>query len=246
MRRLSDAFAEAAGSCVDLAELRSLLSDAATELGFHYFALLDHSALSAPGANLIRLDNYPNDWSRELVQSGLVSHDPVHQASRRCNAGFEWSKLAALIPLERSHEHILSRSRFHGLGDGFTVPANVPNEPSASCSFAVRSGRDLPERSLRCAELVGAHALRAARRLRPFEPPPRRRLSRRELDCLRLLAIGKTDWEIAKILGLSIETVHQYVKRARSAYGAASRVQLVLHGLRDGWISIEDAIPPNG
>ena len=58
--------------------------------------------------------------------------------------------------------------------------------------------------------------------------------------------MGKTDWEIARILGLSIETTHQYVKRARAAYHAVSRTQLVVYGLRDGWISFEEAIPPNG
>lgn len=51
---------------------------------------------------------------------------------------------------------------------------------------------------------------------------------------------------IARILGLSIETAHQYVKRARAAYDAVSRTQLVVYGLRDAWISFEDAIPPDG
>lgn len=75
---------------------------------------------------------------------------------------------------------------------------------------------------------------------------PRPRLSRRELQCLRLVARGKTDWEIARILGLSVETAHQYVKRARAAYDTVSRTQLVVHGLRDCWISFEEAIPPDG
>ena len=43
VRRLSDRFADAAGSCTDLPQLGALLDDAARELGFHYFALLDHS-----------------------------------------------------------------------------------------------------------------------------------------------------------------------------------------------------------
>ena len=35
-------------------------------------------------------------------------------------------------------------------------------------------------------------------------------------------------------------------KRARAAYGAVSRTQVVAYGLRDGWLSFEDAIPPRG
>ena len=221
------------------------MCDITKELGFRNFALLDHSSLSANQSGLVRLDNYPQEWVEELLVKDLASDDPVHLASRRTNSGFGWSELSSLIRLEPRHKAILQRSRHYGIGSGFTVPANVPGEPSASCSFAL-PGAELPLERLRCIELVGAHALRAARRLRPVAPRPQRpRLSRRELQCLRLIALGKTDWEISRILGLSIETAHQYVKRARAAYGSPSRAQLVAYGLRDQWISFEDAIPPN-
>lgn len=247
VRRLSDRFADAAGSCTDLPQLGALLDDAARELGFHYFALLDHSSLTDGCTGLVRVDNYPEPWARELLARGYGLDDPVHLASRRTNTGFGWCELDLLIALERRHKQILARSRHFGLGGGFTIPANVPGEPAASCSFAVRTGAEMPVAALHCAELVGAHALRAARRLRNLPPAgPRPRLSRREIQCLRLVAMGKTDWEIARILGLSIETAHQYVKRARAAYDSVSRTQLVVYGLRDAWISFEDAIPPHG
>lgn len=247
VRRLSDLFAEAARSCTDEHQLRALLGDAALELGFHHFALIDHVSLTAQCEGLIRIDNYPQGWTHELVSRGFVSDDPVHLASRRANTGFGWCELGDLILLEGRHRAILERSRYHGLGGGFTIPANVPGEPAASCSFAVRVGHEVPAARLRCAETIGAHALRAARRLRSLPPPPPRpRLRRREIECLRLVARGKTDWEIARILDLSVETVRQYVKRARAAYDVGSRTQLAVHGLRDAWIGFEEAIPPNG
>lgn len=245
MKRLSDHFAEAARSCPDLAQLGTLLDDVSRELGFDHFALLDHSSLGGSGSGLLRIDNYPEEWVEELVSRGYAIDDPVHLASRRTNAGFGWSELGNLIRLERRHRRILARSR-RFLGSGLTIPANVPGEPSASCSFAVRAGRELPLARLHGAELIGAHALCAARRLRPADPSERPHLSRRELQCLRLVALGKTDWEVAHILGLSPHTARQYVKRARAAYDTVSRAQLVAYGLRDAWISFEDAIPPNG
>ena len=247
MRRLSDQFAEAARSVTAVLQLRTLLSDAALELGFDHFALVDHSGFAAGCSAKLRIDNYPEAWVEEWTLSGFLHDDPVHLASRRSNIGFAWSELSSLVPLERRHRRILARSRRHGIGDGFTVPANVPGEPSASCSFAVRTGCDVPALRLECAGTIGAHALRAARRLRGLPRPRQRpRLSRREVECLRLVARGKTDWEIARILGLSIETARQYVKRARAAYDAVSRTQLAVYGLRDAWISFEDAIPPDG
>jgi LuxR family quorum-sensing system transcriptional regulator CciR len=194
----------------------------------------------------LRIDNYPQEWEHELLARHFVADDPVHHASLRTNVGFAWSELGSLLALSSRQQEILGRSAHYGIGEGFTVPANVPGEPSGSCSFATRSGKPLPRKRLLCAELIGAHAFRAARRIHDY--PARAshpHLSRREIECLRLLAAGKTDWEIAHILGLSSETAHQYVKHARAVYDVVSRTQLVVHGLRDALISFDDAISPS-
>ena len=240
-------FEEQASKCASPDDLRLLLEAATRELGFEYFALLHHRFVASESGRFIRIDNYPGGWAEELLTRHDIAADPVHLASLRTNAGFGWDELGELMPLSPSQRAILERSRHHGLGSGFTVPANVPGEPSGSCSFAVRRGRSLPERRLQCAELIGVHAFRAARRIYGLAAAggiPR--LSRRERQCLRLVAAGKTDWEIAQILGISVETARQYVKRARAAYDVVSRAQLVACGLRDALVSFDEAIPPDG
>ena len=247
MNRLVDRFAESARACQDLGGLRRLLEDAARDLGFRHFALLHHASLASATPMQLRIDNYPESWVDELVRCELAAWDPVHLASRRSGCAFAWRELGSIIPLVDRHRFILARSRHHGLGEGFTVPVNVPGEPSGSCSFAVRRGAELPRRRLLCTELIGGHAFHAARRIvMPRTQAARPHLSRREIQCLQLLARGKTDWEIARILGISVETARQYVKRARAAYAVASRTQLVVHGLRDEWVTFEEAIPPSG
>ena len=236
-----DRFSEAAHACESLQDLRVLVLDAARELGFDYFALLHHASLRSAGENLIRLDNYPAEWALELVQGGLVQDDPVHLASNAASAAFWWTDLEQIIPLGRAQTAILDRSRDFGLGDGLTVPINVPGEPPGSCSFAVRAGARLPRDQFLVAEIVGLHAFEAARRL-ALPTAMRPRLSRREVQCLRLVSAGKTDTEIAMILGISPETARQYVKRARSAYDVITRAQLVAMGLRDHWVSFDDAV----
>lgn len=245
--RLIDQFDEKARHCASVAELRQLLEDVALELGFDHFALLHHSSLARRSPRLIRIDTYPAGWEEELLARGFASDDPVHLASGRTNAGFAWDELGDLIPLSARHRAILVQSASFGIGPGYTVPANIPGEPAGSCSFAVRTGRTLPGKRLLCAEQIGAHAFRAARRLHDYPAlGARAPLSRRQIQCLGLVAAGKTDWEIARILGLSAETVHHYVKAARAACDVVSRTQLVVRGLRDAWIGFDDAIPPDG
>ena len=55
-------------------------------------------------------------------------------------------------------------------------------------------------------------------------------------------ARGKSDWEIARILGLSHETVTEYLKRARERYGVSKRTLLVVQALFDGAISFTDVL----
>lgn len=243
---LIDTFDDAAGRCVSLDELAALVADAARDLGFDHVALLHHASLTSARRDLIRIHNYPDAWAAAHDCVGLGDHDPVHLACGRTLIGFAWEDVGLLVPVSARGREIMALSGRFGLGEGFTVPAHVPGEPTGSCSFAMRSGRPLPHKGLLRAEQLGRHAFEAARRLRrqgrPAAAPPR--FSRRELQCLRLVAAGKSDWEIAAILGLSRETSRQYVKRARAAYEVATRTQLTVLGLRDGLIGFDDAIHP--
>jgi len=240
-------FERQAQDCVDDNELRTLLEDASHELGFEHFAIVHSVSFRREDASFISLDNYPEAWAEEFVGGLLYLDDPVLQASQRTAKGFRWSDVGQMLKISGRHAQVLQRSARYGMGLGFTVPANVPGEPNGSCSFAVRRGRDLPEDRLRCAELIAIDAFDAGRRLRGLphvgDLP---HLSRRQRQCMRLLAAGKTDWEISKILGISHETVRRYVKSAREAYDVVSRAQLVARALRDGQISFDDAIAPFG
>jgi LuxR family quorum-sensing system transcriptional regulator CciR len=245
--RLIDHFEARACFCTGDRELRALLSDATRELGFDYFALLHHAVLASPAPSLIRIDTYPQGWEDELAARGLIGADPVHHACARTNIGFAWFELPNLVPFGPEARQVFERGKAFGIGDGFTVPVNIPGEPGGSCSFAVRPGAALPAGRLLCAEQIGAHAFRAARRIHQYPASSScPHLSRRERQCVRLLAAGKTDWEIAAILGISVETAHQYVKRARAAYDVVSRTQLVACCLRDALVSYDQAIPPRG
>lgn len=247
MRRIVDRFEIAARHAGSQDELAAHIADATAEMGFDHFALLHHLSLSSDRADLVRVDNYPIRWAEELALRDLIGADPVHHASMRTNIGFSWSELSQLVKLDPQSRHLLRLASRFGIGDGFTVPANVPGEPSGSCSFAVAPDRPLPVHNLLSAEQIGAHAFQAARRIAGFPrggAPPR--LSRRERQCVRLIALGKTDWEIAAILAISVETAHQYVKRARAAYDVVSRAQLVACGLRDFVVTYDEAIPPSG
>lgn len=99
--------------------------------------------------------------------------------------------------------------------------------------------------NLALAQLVGSFAFQAARRLKRNDAgnlPPLVHVSKRERECLVWIARGKSDADIATILGISEHTVHQYVKHARATHDVVSRSQLIARALFAGSISFLDVV----
>ena len=221
--------------------LASALAEISGDLGFRYFALTHH-VTARKGRGSIHLHNYPLGWARWFDEQQLGPADPVHRASHLTSVGFAWSRLGEMIALTPRDEQILGLARDEGIGDGFTIPANVPGEAHGSCSFAVSPDERIDETSLPLAQLVGAFAFEAARRIRGVRLIDLRvpRLTDRQRECVIWAARGKSDWEISKILGVSHETVIQHVKQARERYGVGKRTLLAVHALFDGNIAFLD------
>lgn len=240
-----DAFVRDLGVITSEVELAEALGEICDEMGFRYFALTHHLDIRRAPQPAIRLDNYPPEWVRYFDDHKLGPSDPVHRGSHVTSVGFTWSQLPKLIQLTPRDRAIFERAGRNGIGEGFTVPAHVPGESNGSCSFATEAGTPVPEDMLPLAQLVGAFSFEAARRLWRMREPDRRsdlRLTDRQRDCVIWAARGKTDWEIAQILGVSHETVIMHLKQARERYGVAKRTPLAIHALFDGSISFVDVL----
>lgn len=221
--------------------LAALLDDITRDLHFRYWALTHHVDIRSHPDRAIRLSNYPGEWAEYYDAHNLSLSDPVHRASHMTSLGFAWSRIPELIPLTPRDREILDRGGTNGIGDGFTVPAHVPGESRGSCSFANPAGTPLPEADLPLAQLIGTLAFEAARRLWRVRPTASRpALTDRQRECLIWVARGKTDWEIAKILGVTHHTVVMHLKHARDRFGGGKRTSLVAQALYDSSISFPD------
>lgn len=238
-----DAFVKDVRALKTEGELAEALAEVSQDLGFRYFALTHHADVRRSSA-AIRIHNYPPGWEQWFDEEGLGPIDPVHRASHMTSVGFSWSSLGDLIPLTGRDRLVLERARGQGIGDGFTVPANVPGETHGSVSFAVETGVKLNPDTLPLTQLVGAFAFEAARCIRRVRGPATHlpRLTDRQRECVVWATRGKSDREIARILGVSHETVIIHLKQARDRYGVAKRTMLAVHALFDGTIAFVDVL----
>ncbi|PNB42319.1 helix-turn-helix transcriptional regulator, partial [Pseudomonas sp. FW305-130] len=68
--------------------------------------------------------------------------------------------------------------------------------------------------------------------------PAHLRLSKREVECLRWAAIGKTDFEISMIIGRSRATVRFHIHNASTKLSAVNRSQTVFKAAQLGYITL--------
>jgi len=228
--------------------LHGLLDGMVREFGFYYYAI-GHHVTFAKGT-LIQVSNYPDAWIEAAHERDFVAQDPVLIACQNSAAAFRWSELAQIINLTDDHKKVLLGAARAGLAEGFTVPINVPGECAGSCSFATKRQRTIRDTVLPGTQYVGCFAFEAARRIvrrpgnktriRDLSPVPA--LTSRQLDCVLLVARGKSDWEIGKLLGIAPETAHQHVEMAKRRYGVPTRTQLVVRALFDNQLGFQDVI----
>jgi DNA-binding NarL/FixJ family response regulator len=70
----------------------------------------------------------------------------------------------------------------------------------------------------------------------PFHP-----LSLREMEVLTCVVDGKSNKEIASMLGISHQTVKNHITSILRKFGVEDRTQAVVYALKHGWVKLSDA-----
>jgi DNA-binding CsgD family transcriptional regulator len=165
----------------------------------------------------------------------LALHAPLLTASRLISEPFYFSK-GKLVTwrettlLDSIDKAMLAESA--GPGDSIIAPVHLPRglvgavfwcsrEPVAIAEIFAREAAYLHTLALR---FVATHI--EARR-RPRQNNGLQSLTRREVQCLRWAAAGKTDGEIGIILTLSVSTVRFHLRNAAGKLGATGRAQAI-------------------
>ncbi|CAM8658570.1 LuxR family transcriptional regulator [Sphingobium cupriresistens] len=235
-------FVSSCGEVKDEFALKELLAEITPSLGFDQFALVSHVDLMKAKREAMVITSYHEGWIERSLLGNYYVDDPVHAASMRTVTAFLWSFIPTMIRLTRRQRQILEEAKPYGLAEGLTIPVQAPGEYRGSCSFGGSKAVELTVDLLGAAQLIGMFAFEAARRLQRarwlpgVEQPEVPALSQRELDCIDLVACGKTDPEIGVILGISRYTVRQYVDEAMRKYDVYKRTELVVRALFDGQI----------
>lgn len=221
--------------CVSAADLHGWLRRLARCLGFfgaRYTQFgrpvwgLDDAAMGRP----IRHLSTSGDAERE--DEAWIRGDPALARIRGGYAPFGWSTRASGMHSAEQRAW-LDEERGRGVDAGLAIPV----QDSGGCpAYVSLFGRDMdsvqglidrraPELAFIAAQF---HAL--AKTLLPVAPwvDPGPRLSSRELECLKLAALGQTVDESGQTLGISGRTVEFHLRNALEKLGAPTKLRAVV------------------
>lgn len=218
---------------------------ATEQLGFRHFACCSHVDPLHPPFDAVMLHNYPEGWVRYYSEAKQYTLDPVLRRAQRNRRAFFWDTAFRMESLTASQKRLMAEASGYGISRGYTVPLQVswlPGALRASCTVLPDTARVEP-RSYFAVRVISTYLYATlSRRSSGSREVDCVELPARERECLALAALGKSDWEIGQILGLSQFTVHTYIERAKQRLAVTTRTQAVVLAFMSGQISCGDVL----
>ena len=181
--------------------------------------------------------SYPEEWIKLYWQNGYFEVDPVFQTALDKPGTQHWGATYREATSPKQQEFMAAAKKF-GLSDGITTgSADSACGVATFCSFASASSVDAA-RYVPLIEYFGYYVHMALLRTAPANAQSMdrcvKKLTLRELTILNWVKNGKTNWEIAQIMGVTERTIRFHVESIFSKLDVTSRSQAVATAIEHG------------
>ncbi len=222
--------------CEAETDLVDLLWKHFRRVGFQAFAYMAPSR-NGPLKMVSTWRGYPEKFIETYQKEKLYLNDPFPAHVTRYKSTLRISEIAQQAKLSRSEADYIRRMKKMGVTDGWIIPTfGIDLKIVKFVLGQVKDSSVFENANLleMTATLQIAHRRldELARQDEPFRP----RLPRREVEILHWIAQGKTNSEIAAILGVAAPTVATHIKRMFQKLGVNDRTALAVKGVKYGII----------
>ncbi|MBD8526677.1 helix-turn-helix transcriptional regulator [Pseudomarimonas arenosa] len=227
--------------CRNAAELGQVASRLLADLGVEHWVYAADRLDAQHGTQRQVLGDYPEAWVQHYLARDYLSCDPTVAHCRLHATPITWREARLLVSSKSGTAHagrLFDEAGEFGLADGMSVPLHGPGIGWGVVSFTVgQRGSDQFEWIAADLYLLAHYLHESARILiqpkRALHPIS---LSRRERECLSWAGIGKTSWEIGRLLALSERTVVFHLQNASRKLGVCNRQAAVAKAISMGLI----------
>ena len=221
-------------------ELFRLLKKAVAQHGYDRISLwvIDDPDLPQRVHGRGVLHNFPEELRDYYKENNCDSYDPVMQALKTQTGSLDWEAHEKCSHYKPVQTRLYNVAREGGLHHGISTPVWGRKGLMASLGLASTEHRDAMHAN---PDLIGALTAQfylSYKRLNAQTAPAAQTtgITRKEAEILSWVAAGKTDAEIAIILGISRNTVDTHMRHVFAKLGAHSRVTAVVKAISEGII----------
>ena len=219
-------------------ELSDGFLSAIRTLGFNEFACMSLVDQDNMPENMVHIVSYSDKWIQHYTEQRYNQIDPTLSLALGSSMPFRWSEKVNAEKLTSQQQVLFAESADEGIKYGFTVPIHNRLVHSAMVSI-VGDSEEVSQDAYNSVHLMSVYLHEAALRIQNAGKDKKKtKLTSRESECLKWVAMGKSDWEIGEILGISKNTVHFHVENAKDKFETFSRVQAVTEALLSNSIAI--------
>ncbi|WP_374336178.1 LuxR C-terminal-related transcriptional regulator [Leeia sp.] len=175
--------------------------------------------------------SYAQQWFNCYQENGLAKSDPVLNTLPTSPQAKVWSDIYAQVSTPEQKTFVTAARDF-GLEQGMSFGHFAPREGQASFLSIATTPKLTPDIAAILMSLAPHLNLAALRSREPNDPVQAGALSSRESDILQWMKFGKTNWEIAMILGISERTVKFHVSNVIKKLSANNRAHAIALSMR--------------
>jgi len=209
----------------------------AENLGFNFCAISVVPLHRDTPLRPLQINNYPSDRNSEYELNSYIKTDPLISHCNHSMSPIVWNE-----SVFSETRDIWQGLQKYGLQHGWSQ--SFHHAPSGLCSIISLARRHCSISPLELYEHFGymfyasSHLSELFARTLPAESlkPRQPHLSSRELEVLKLSAVGKTAYEISKILSLSERTVNYHVQNVIEKLHVCNKISAVIKAARTGII----------
>lgn len=234
-------FIEASNAVNTPDELCAIYAQVIGEYGYdrYMYAMMSYDPANEWHSVPSIVRNYPDDWMTFYIERGLMAIDPLRHLAYRARGPVLWDDVPKLMALSDVQLNCLRMGTESGLHSGIGVPFHGPCGEVAGVGIASSEKKpDIDATTVSALALLSQqfHTVYVQLALGNLSTP-RVQLTPREREILLWCSLGKSNWAIGEILGVSEHAVKFHVANCIAKLRADSRITAVLKAIRLGLIA---------
>ncbi len=224
-------FVQAMDRASSVAVVQQSFQELIEQLDFSYVICARLSASQQLDRQSVLMCTWPAEFA-DTYYAHHYAHDVILRKILRSRCAIDWPQVFEGRSLSPDESRMIEHAARVGMRFGLAIPIT---EAGGNVGFVGLSGPHSCT-DARCRSALTLVSIYVYHRLRALAAAngTGQRLSRRELEVLRWIAEGKSDWQIGRILAISAKTVNYHIENVKRKFGVATRMQAVVSAIQRG------------